>query len=109
MLFTKAIRKKLLENGEKDFSGNHVPVVKIFNPYGAATWLLIAIDPESPDVAWCMADLGMDCIEAGTVLISELENIRVGPGKMWKLERDQFFKTDKRLYDFYEKKSLVGV
>ena len=47
-LLTKAIEKKLLANGAASLAailidGNtpdNVPVVKLFNPCGAATWLL---------------------------------------------------------------------
>ena len=52
-LLTKQLRQKLIENGraqakvrgtkcEKDFW----PVVKLFYPAGASTWLLTELDPE---------------------------------------------------------------
>jgi len=95
-LLTKEIRQKLIANGreqakvkgtkaEKDFW----PVVKLFYPAGAATWLITELDPEDEDIAWGLCDLGMGCAEFGTVRISELENFRgrFGLG----IERDRFF------------------
>jgi hypothetical protein len=97
-LLTKELRQKLIENGraqakvkgtkaEKDFW----PVVKLFYPAGAATWLLTELDPEDEDVAWGLCDLGMGCAEYGTVRISELTSFRgrFGLG----IERDRFFKA----------------
>jgi hypothetical protein len=57
-LLTNDIRKQLIANGreqakvkgtkdEQDFW----PVVKLFYPAGAATWLLTELDPEDDDVA----------------------------------------------------------
>ena len=65
-LLTKPLRQKLIENGggqitirgaksEKDFW----PVVKLFYPAGASTWLLTELDPEDEDIAWGLCDLGM--------------------------------------------------
>ncbi len=97
-LLTKEQRELLLKNGreqqkvkgtkvEKDFW----PVVKLFNPAGAATWLLTEIDAEDEDVAWALCDLGMGFPEFGTVRISELQNFRgtFGLG----IERDLHFKA----------------
>jgi hypothetical protein len=84
-LLTKDLRDQLLDNGriqakvkgtkaEKDFW----PVVKLFNPTGAETWLLTELDPQDEDVAWGLCDLGNGFPEFGTVRISELESFR-GP------------------------------
>lgn len=92
-LLTKTIRDRLIANGkaqdlvrgteaEIDFE----PVVKLFNPCGAGTWLLTELDPEEPDIAFGLCDLGMGCAELGNVLISELESIR-GPFGLG-IERD---------------------
>jgi hypothetical protein len=65
-LLTKAIHDKLLENGKKqetvrgteeeiDFK----PVVKLFTPDANCTWLLTEIDPDAPDIAFGLCDLGM--------------------------------------------------
>ena len=97
-LLTKELRDRLLANGreqakvkgtkaEKDFW----PVVKLFYPAGAATWLLTEIDPEDQDVAWGLADLGMGFPEFGTVRISEIQDFR-GPFGIH-IERDKFFEA----------------
>ncbi len=44
MLLTQDQRKRLLANGQN--RGDHIPVVKLFNPVGAATWLLSELDED---------------------------------------------------------------
>lgn len=82
-LFTKEQHEKLLANGRQraadtrtGFELDFTPVVKLFNPYGAGTWLITEIDHEEPDIAWCLADLGMGYAEFGTVSLSELTSLR---------------------------------
>ena len=105
---TDEIKAKLLENGKASASaigrdGNtpdHVPVVKYFTPDGACTWLLTELDPEDPDIAFGLCDLGMGFPELGTVRISELQSVR---GKMGlPVERDTGFKADKPLSAYAE-------
>jgi hypothetical protein len=97
-LLTKAQYEKLLDNGrrqaevrgtpqELDFE----PVVKLFNPTGAATWLLTELDPEEPTIAWGLCDLGMGFPEFGTVSLTELAEFRgrFGLG----IERDLHFQA----------------
>lgn len=102
-LLTKAQYEKLLENGRKQAKvrgttkeHDFYPVVKLFHPYGAGTWLLTEIDPEAPDIAFGIADLGVSCPEAGTVSLSELESLKLGVG-VPRIERDRHFKADKPL------------
>jgi hypothetical protein len=95
-LLTADIRKKLLRNGqlrqqqqedkpEPDFW----PVVKLFTPDAGCTWLLTEIDPEDPDIAFGLCDLGMGYPELGSVSLSELESVR---GKLdLPVERDLYF------------------
>jgi len=83
-LLTKSIYEQLLRNGrirealaedgraEADF----LPVVKLFTPDGNCTWLLTELDPEEPDIAHGLCDLGFGCPELGSVRISELESVR---------------------------------
>jgi len=95
-LLTQAQRTKLLDNGRRQAAVRGTPdeidfppVVKLFNPCGAATWLLTEIDPEDENVAWGLCDLGMGFPEFGTVSLSELAEYRgrLGLG----IERDRFF------------------
>ena len=93
-LLTKRQFEILLANGKATAEAmangtdepDHFPVVKLFNPCGAATWLLSEIDPEEPDIAFGLCDLGMECAELGSVSLSELRSIRLRFGL--RIERD---------------------
>jgi hypothetical protein len=83
MLLTKAQREQLLDNGRRQAAVKGTsdeidfrPVVKLFNPIGAATWLLTEIDPDDETVAWGLCDLGMGFPEFGTVSLDELAAYR---------------------------------
>ena len=66
-LFTRAQREKLLANGARR-GADHKPVVKLFNPTGAGTWLLTELDPDHPDdYGFGLADLGMGFPELGDI------------------------------------------
>ena len=67
--------------------------MKLFNPCGAGTWLLTEIEPDAPDIAWGLCDLGMGFPEFGTVSLAELAAYR-GPLRLG-IERDLRFKADK--------------
>ncbi|MCA0948489.1 DUF2958 domain-containing protein [Salipiger pacificus] len=112
-LLTKPIRDKLIANGhaqdavrgtndEFDFE----PVVKLFNPCGAGTWLLTELDSEDPDIAFGLCDLGMQCPELGNVRISELESIR-GPFGIG-IERDLHFQPNKTLMGYAREANSLG-
>jgi len=82
-LLTSDIKARLLENGrlQEEVRGTNAeldffPVVKLFTPDAACTWLLSELDPEEPDIAFGLCDLGMGCPELGSVRISELEAVR---------------------------------
>jgi hypothetical protein len=68
----------------------HRPVVKLFTPDAQCTWLLSELDPDEPDIAFGLCDLGFGTPELGSVRISELEAIRGQLGLP--VERDRFFK-----------------
>lgn len=103
LLLTKDLHEQLLENGrlrqqsqidgegEPDF----FPVVKLFTPDAACTWLLTELDPEDADIAFGLCDLGMGCPELGYVSMSELESVRGRLGLP--VERDLGFKATKTL------------
>ena len=97
-LFTKAQREQLLDNGRRQAAVKGTsdeidfrPVVKLFNPVGAATWLLTEIDPDDETKAWGLCDLGMGFPEFGTVSLTELASYRgrLGLG----IERDLYFEA----------------
>lgn len=83
-LLTTSIRDRLLLNGflrqalaeDGDAEPDFIPVVKLFTPDAGCTWLLTELDPEEPDIAFGLCDLGMGCPELGCVRISELESVR---------------------------------
>jgi hypothetical protein len=103
MLFTKAQESKLLKNGAADNAAiakdgetaDFVPVVKLFYPAGAGTWLLTAIDPENPGIAYGLADLGFGSPEIGSIDLDELRGFRGRAGLG--IERERYTTLDKPL------------
>lgn len=91
-LIPPAERATMLAYGVRSAAGENLdpmPVVKLFTPDGACTWLLSELDPEDPDIAFGLCDLGMGFPELGSVRISELENVRGALGLP--VERDLHF------------------
>lgn len=113
-LLTTEQRARLLANGHANLEriGNGLdahdwqPVVKLFCPWGAATWLLSELDPDAPDIAFGLCDLGMGSPELGSVSLSEIAAIR-GPGGLT-IERDQHFKPTKSLTAYAAEARLAG-
>ncbi|MCP3468315.1 DUF2958 domain-containing protein [Bradyrhizobium sp. CCGUVB23] len=112
-LLTSAQRQKLIDNGRRQVSVKGTPdeidfepVVKLFNPCGAATWLLTEIDPSDETVAWGLCDLGMGFPEFGTVNLTELAAYRgrLGLG----IERDLHFKARGPISRYIEAASKAG-
>jgi hypothetical protein len=76
------IRERLLVNGrlreqfqrEGKCEPDFFPVVKLFTPTGGCTWLLTELDPDAPDIAFGLCDLGMGFPELGSVSIDEIES-----------------------------------
>tara|TARA_R110000787_G_scaffold231546_1_gene338909 strand:+ start:2050 stop:2484 length:435 start_codon:yes stop_codon:yes gene_type:complete len=66
------------------------PVVKFFNPLGAATWLATELYDDG-DTLFGLADLGFGCPELGCFSLSELAGIRLSFGL--RIERDIGFST----------------
>jgi len=82
-------------------AANHIkPVVKIFNPCGAATWLISEIH-EDGDTLFGLCDLGMGFPELGYVSLSELQSIRKRLGLP--LERDTGWVAEMSLVEYAEK------
>ena len=103
-LFTRTQFAKLLENGQKyndDPDFNPKPVVKLFNPVGAATWLITSVEPDNPDIAFGLCDLGMGFPELGSVSIEELSNYK-GPLNLG-IEREFHWEANKTLGEYAEK------
>ena len=112
-LLTAEIEARLLENGRKqqlvrgtsdeiDF----LPVVKLFTPDAACTWLLSEIDPDDPEIAFGLCDLGMGFPELGAVSLAELRALR---GKLrLPVERDLHFQADKPLSAYADEARRLG-
>lgn len=84
---------------------DYKPVVKLFNPIGAATWLLTELDPES-SLAFGLCDLGFGSPELGYVCLEEIYSLKL-PGGI-KIEVDQFFHADKTLSQYAEDARVLG-
>ncbi len=67
-----------------------VPVLKLFNPVGAATWLASELY-EDGDTLFGLADLGFGCPELGTFSLLEIARVRLPFGL--RIERDLTFAT----------------
>lgn len=68
-----------------------VPLVKLFNPLGAATWLATELD-EDCDTLFGLADLGFGCPELGYFSLREISAVRLPFGLS--IERDIGFETE---------------
>ena len=62
-----------------------VPVLKLFNPLGAATWLATELD-EDDDTLFGIADLGFGCPELGSFSLLEIASVHLPFGL--RIERD---------------------
>ena len=65
-----------------------LPVVKFFNPVGAATWLATELDSDG-DTLFGLADLGFGSPELGSFSLSEIASVRLRFGLI--IERDLHF------------------
>jgi Protein of unknown function (DUF2958) len=64
------------------------PVVKFFNPCGAATWLFSELDSDG-DTLFGLCDLGFGFAEIGTASLAEIASVTVAFGL--RIERDLHF------------------
>ncbi len=82
-----------------------LPLVKFFNPLGAATWLATELE-EDGDTLFGLADLGFGCPELGSFSLSEIAGVRLPFGLG--IERDLGFVTAVRLSRWTECARAVG-
>lgn len=73
------------ENGREP---DPLPVLKLFNPVGAATWLATELG-EDGDCLFGLADLGFGCPELGSFSLAEIAAVRLPFGLG--IERDEGF------------------
>lgn len=76
--------------GATGASFDPVPLVKLFNPLGSATWLATELD-EDCDTLFGLADLGFGCPELGYFSLREISTVRLPFGMA--MERDIAFDT----------------
>lgn len=113
-LFTATIRAQLIRNGRlrQDFTEQErcepdfMPVVKLFTPDANCTWLLTELDPDDPDIAFGLCDLGMGFPELGCVRISELQAVRGRLGLP--VERDRHFAATRTLSAYADEARTQG-
>jgi hypothetical protein len=88
-LRANAINHRAAQRDEKP-EPDPVPVLKLFNPVGAATWLATELDADG-DTLFGLADLGFGCPELGYFSLSEIASVRLPFGLG--IERDIGFET----------------
>ena len=97
-LLTEPQRCELIANGKRSAQGEEIdpyPAVKLFSPDAGASWLLTEVDPDDPDLAFGLCDLGLGSPELGYVRLTELAGFR-GPLGL-PVERDLCFVADRPL------------
>jgi hypothetical protein len=106
-LLDQDLRARLRANAEGAGRSGHdpVPVVKFFNPVGAATWLATELAMDG-DTLFGLADLGFGCPELGSFSLSELASVRLPLGLS--IERDLAFSTPHRLSVWAETARRAG-
>ena len=87
-LVTAPLHRRLLANGAHP-GDDHVPVLKLFDPSGSATWLFTECDPGDPDRLFGLCDTGQGHPELGAASLAELARVRNRLGLP--LERDRHF------------------
>ena len=113
-LITKEIQTKLMANGKASEAaimddGNtpdHKPVLKLFTPWGAATWLISECDAEEPNRLFGLCDLGQGSPELGYVWLPELTSVR-GPAGLT-IERDMHWKANATLTQYADAARAQG-
>ena len=104
-LLTVGDHVQLLVNALAD-SNDHHPVVKLFTPDGAATWLISEVDPDDPDRLFGLCDLGLGFPELGYVSLAEIVSLR-GPLGL-SVERDLHFIANKPLSAYADEARAKG-
>lgn len=110
---SEALLNRLLANGriqaaarETGWEHNLWPVLKLFTPDGAATWLVTELDPNDGDTLFALSDMGLGCPELGTVSLRELSTIR---GKFGlSVEVDRHFRADRPLSAYADEARAAG-
>jgi hypothetical protein len=97
-------KELLLANG-RNREVDHYPVVKLFNPAGAATWLICAMESDE-DTLYGLCDLGFGEPELGYVSLEELKE--VSAGLAIGLERDLSFRGTRPISSYARDARAAG-
>ena len=104
LLRANGLMARACQEEARDF--DPLPVVKLFTPDAGATWLLTEIDPDDPEIAFGLCDLGMGFPELGKVSLSELSTVR---GMMaLPIEQDLHFEATRRLSAYAREARMAG-
>jgi hypothetical protein len=109
LIISEQDRNELLANGRRTAAGEAIdpqPLIKLFTPDAGATWLLTELDPEDPDRAFGLCDLGLGFPELGYVSLSELAQVRGRLGLP--VECDLYFVADKPLSAYAREAAAAG-
>lgn len=98
ILLPDTMRVALLVNGARHIAAQRdglpdpdpVPLLKLFNPCGSATWLATELD-EDGDTLFGLADMGFGCPELGSFSLSDIAAMRL-PFNL-RIERDLDFSS----------------
>lgn len=97
-LLTKSIEAKLRANSKlREGKDQLRPVVKLFHPNGAATWLITEMEDDFRMFGLC--DLGHGYPELGYVELQEIVRF---------VERDMYFRADKTLLQYAQEARELG-
>jgi hypothetical protein len=107
-LLTAEQREKMLANhranSEREDDDGTKPVVKLFDPYGQATWLLSELDEDN--IAFGLCDLGMGFPELGSVSLDEIGSMQAF-GKP-RIERDRHWQAERTLMEYADSARCAG-
>lgn len=108
-ILTKAIERKLraqyaATQAAEGADLHHQPVMKLFNPMGAATWLVSELDDNG--LIFSLADLGLGCPELGWSSLEEITSLRLQYGLG--IQRDLHFSADKTLGEYADEARIEG-
>lgn len=96
ILLTPELHAALRMNADRSAKSDHdpAPVVKLFSPVGAATWLATELLDDG-DTLFGLADLGFGCPELGYFSLGEIARLHLPFGLT--IERDIGFSTSTSL------------
>jgi len=86
-LLTPELRAGLRAQADRQ-DDDPCPLVKLFSPISAATWLATELDADG-DTLFGLADLGFGCPELGSFSLAEIASVRLPFGL--RIERDLLF------------------